>query len=122
MSEIKDPEIKDKALETEPELIKEEEKEIPDLSIELIETKDRLLRIAADFENYKKTSQREQLNSIKFANEAFITNLLPIIDNLEQAVKSSKDNNNDVIVGVQMVLKQFYDLLEKAGVEVFSAQ
>lgn len=94
----------------------------PDLSAELAETKDRLLRIAADFDNYKKTSQREQLNSIKFANEALLTNLLPIIDNLEQAVLTSQGTQkNEVVLGVEMVLKQFKDLLEKFGVEVFSA-
>lgn len=106
--------------ETEEAKAEQAEEENP-LSLELSETKDRLLRLAADFDNYKKTSQREQLNTIKFANEAFITNLLPIIDNLEQAVSLKTDDKNDVVLGVEMVLKQFKDLLEKAGVEIFSA-
>lgn len=87
--------------------------------------KDRYLRLAADFENYKKIAQREQISSIKFANESIITNLLPVLDNLEQAVKAcaiSGDTKSDVLVGVEMVLKQFVDLLQKFGVEVFSAQ
>lgn len=92
------------------------------LNRELSETKDRLLRLAADFDNYKKTSQREQLNTIKFANENLIANLLPIIDNLEQAVAAQVGEKNNVVLGVEMVLKQFKDLLEKLGVEVFSAQ
>lgn len=94
------------------------------LNNELLETKDRLLRLAAEFENYKKISQREQLNSIKFANENLIVGLLPIVDSLEQAVqacKKSGENNKDVVIGVEMVLKQLTESLKKWGVEVFSA-
>jgi molecular chaperone GrpE len=106
----------------EPEQVQAEQEAKPDVNAELLETKDRLLRIAADFDNYKKTAQREQLNSIKFANEGLLTNLLPIIDNLEQAVLASKSSEkNDVVLGIELVLKQFNELLEKSGVEVFSA-
>lgn len=90
---------------------------------EVAQTKDRLLRLAAEFENYKKISQREQLNSLKFANEGLITNLLPIVDSLEHAIAACKKSaeNNDVLVGVEMVAKQLGDVLQKHGVEVFSA-
>lgn len=95
------------------------------LKAELSETRARLLRLAADFENYKKISQREQQTSVKFANAGLITDLLPIVDNLEQAVlackKSTEASNNDVLVGVEMVVKQLAELLRKSGVEIFSA-
>lgn len=91
---------------------------------ELLEAKDRLLRLAAEFDNFKKIAQREQQNAIKFANENLVISLLPVIDNLEQAIsacKKSSANNNDVLVGVEMVLKQLVDVLSKCGIEVFSA-
>lgn len=107
----------------------EVEKDLPEpsaeekLTAELKETHDRLLRVAAEFENYKKISQREQINSIKFANESLVLNLLPVIDNLEQAINVGKksDSPKDLIVGIEMVLKQLCDSLEKFGVEFFSA-
>lgn len=107
------------------EAIVPEKSELEMLKEELAQVKDRYLRLAADFENYKKISQREQLNSIKFANENIITSLLPVVDNLEQAIKACKaagDTKNDVLIGVEMVLKQFVDLLGKFGVEIFSAK
>jgi molecular chaperone GrpE len=72
------------------------------LTTELKETHDRLLRVAAEFENYKKISQREQINSIKYANESLVLNLLPVIDNLEQAVNVGKksDSSKDLVIGV----------------------
>lgn len=94
------------------------------LKAELTEAKDRLLRLMADFENYKKIAQREQQNSIKFANENLILSLLPVIDNLEQAIiacKKSGDANNSVLIGVEMVFKQLVDVLGKVGIELFSA-
>ncbi|MCA9508682.1 MAG: nucleotide exchange factor GrpE [Myxococcales bacterium] len=92
------------------------------LTAELKQTHEKLLRVAAEFENYKKISQREQMNSIKFANENLVLNLLPVMDNLEQAVTAAKksDNAKDVVIGVEMVLKQMSEVLEKFGVQFFS--
>ncbi|HXW53220.1 MAG TPA: nucleotide exchange factor GrpE [Myxococcota bacterium] len=95
------------------------------LTLELKEIKDRYLRLLAEFDNFKKIAHREQQNSVRFGNEALITNLLPIIDNLEQAIlaqKKSSEEKNDILIGLEMVLKQLYDLLTKFGVEVFNAK
>ncbi len=93
------------------------------LRCEIAETKDRLLRLAAEFENYKRITQREQQNTLKFANEGLINNLLPIVDGLEHAIAACKKSadNNDVLVGVEMVAKQLGEVLKKSGVEMFSA-
>jgi molecular chaperone GrpE len=95
------------------------------LKAELLEAKDKLLRLAAEFENYKKISHREQLNAVRFANEALIHQLLPLLDSLEQAVlsckKSADNDNNNVLIGIDMVIKQFSEILKKVGVDAFSA-
>ena len=111
-----------KNVDVEPETAMQNEQDA--LRAEIVESKDRFLRLAADFENYKKISQREQQNSLKFANESLIINLLPVMDNLEQAIvaaKKSSAGSSDVVIGVEMVLKQMTEVIKKSGVEVFSA-
>jgi len=120
----KEPEVPE-ILETQdaPDILiqpTEEEK----LASELVQTNDRLLRLAAEFENFKKIAARERVQSLKFANEGLIVSLLPAIDNLEQAVKAGKkaDQAQDLLIGVEMVLKQMIEALQKAGVEFFNSE
>ena len=92
------------------------EKEENNLKQELEETTDRLKRIMAEFENYKKrsTKEREMLYNSILAD--IIASFLPVIDNLEKAVSSeTKDENYKQ--GVELVLKQYMDVLKKFGVE-----
>jgi len=81
------------------------------------ETYDRLLRSTAEFDNYKKRSAREFQESKKYANEAFIKQLLPVIDNLERAVESIGDGDDDsgqgVIEGVKMTLSEIFKVFDK---------
>lgn len=84
------------------------------------ENYDRLLRITAEFENYKKRMEREMNDFRKFANESLIKDILPIVDNLERALQISYGNNesafNGMREGVQMTLKGLLESLEKFGV------
>ncbi len=102
----------------------EKSKKIEELEEKLRGEHDRLLRLAAEFENYKKIAQTQQSQSIKYANESILYNFLPIIDNLEMALKcgpSIEDKaGKDLLLGVEMVLKLFYDSLGKFGVKSFS--
>ena len=81
------------------------------------ENYDRLLRATAEFDNYKKRSAREFQESKKYANEAFIKQLLPVIDNLERAVESTggegADSAGGVIEGVKMTLSEITKLFDK---------
>ncbi|MEW6614498.1 MAG: nucleotide exchange factor GrpE [Thermodesulfobacteriota bacterium] len=92
---------------------------------EAAENFDRLLRTQAEFENYKKRMEKERADTIRFCNENLIRDLLPIVDNLEMALKhgenSSPDNSKSLIEGVEMVLNQFMKSLEKFGVTSFSS-
>jgi molecular chaperone GrpE len=102
---------------------KSQESEVSRLSEELRASNDRFLRLAADFENFKRISAREHANGLKFANEGLILNLLPMLDNLEQAITMGKraENNKDLIIGLEMVHKQMIEALAKYGVDFFSA-
>ncbi|TAJ07040.1 MAG: nucleotide exchange factor GrpE [Nitrospirae bacterium] len=83
---------------------------------------DKHLRLAAEFENYKRLAQKDQRDYARFANESLLKDLLPIIDNLERAIKAAKEapkegaKTGSLIEGVELTLKQFMDLLAKAGV------
>ena len=84
---------------------------------------DRFLRQVADLENFKKRSAREREDVSRFANEALIKDLLPVVDNLERAVAhaSGGGNGKPIVEGVEMVLKGLLDVLAKQGVTQISA-
>lgn len=79
---------------------------------------DKFLRLAAEFENYKRVNQREQRDQIRYANEQILKELLPVVDNLERAIQSAKSNwsPDKLIQGVDLTLKQLTGLLTKFGV------
>ncbi len=80
---------------------------------------DRYLRLAAEFENYKRLAQRDQRDHIRYGNEQILKELLPVVDNLERALKAAKDNGNNegLIQGVDLTLKQLMAVLTKFGVQ-----
>ncbi|MBW1858752.1 MAG: nucleotide exchange factor GrpE [Deltaproteobacteria bacterium] len=84
------------------------------------ENHDRLLRVMAEFENYKKRMDREMNDYRKFANESLIKEILPIVDSLEKALESSGEQNEKALgslrEGVGMTLKGLLTGLEKFGV------
>jgi len=79
---------------------------------------DKYLRLAAEFENYKRRTQRDQSDTVRFANEKLLRDLLPTIDNLERALQCSREqaDSEGFLQGVELTYKQFLDTLEKLGV------
>ena len=94
--------------------------EVPKKDEELRNLQDKYLRICADFENYKKRSMKEQMESAKYANERILKELLPVIDNLERAILHSKETSDlkGLVEGVELTYKQFLDSLGRFGVKV----
>lgn len=84
------------------------------------ELDDRYKRILAEFENYKKRSNKERDNLYKSILSDIIELMLPVIDNLENAAKA-ETNDEDYKKGVELVLKQFKDVLNSQGVEEIKA-
>ena len=84
---------------------------------------DRFLRQVAELDNVKKRSAREREEISRFANEALIKDLLPVVDNLERAVAhaSGGANGKPLVEGVEMILKGLLDVLAKHGVTQISA-
>lgn len=85
---------------------------------------ERLLRQAAELENYKKRSGRERDDAIRYANEGLLKDLLPVVDNLERAIAhaSGGGNGKPLVEGVEMVLRGLTDVLAKHGAMPILAQ
>src|SRR5262245_44209756 len=80
---------------------------------------DRWVRERADLENAKKRAVRERQDAERFGTESLVKGLLPIVDNLERAVRAADGGGNGkpLVEGVQLVLKAFLDALQRHGVE-----
>lgn len=86
------------------------------LESELAAQKDRHLRLAAEFDNYRKRAALEGERRAAAQKEAFIRELLPVIDNLERALASDA-SGKDLREGVQLALQQLHQLLRGHSVE-----
>jgi molecular chaperone GrpE len=103
---------------------KEMEEKVESLEKEAKETHDRLLRVSAEFENYKKRAAREMNDFRKFANESFVKAMLPVIDNLDRAIESSNNDKHiskSMVEGVNMTLKEILKVFEQFGVKRFES-
>ncbi|HEY4223581.1 MAG TPA: nucleotide exchange factor GrpE [Myxococcota bacterium] len=96
-----------KAKQEMQEVLSQTQKEAKDLF-------DRLARVSADFDNFKKRVNREKADAIKFANEGVFKEMLPVLDNLLRAVAAGEASD-----GVKLVARQYEDALAKFGVVGF---
>ena len=86
---------------------------------ELHALNDKYLRLAAEFDNYKRRVQRDQRDTIRFANEKLFKDLLPTLDNLERALQSGREQAliEGLLEGVDLTYKHFLDTLQKMGMK-----
>lgn len=107
-------------------LKKEENENLEDMSDDdkVIESKEddylnQLMRLQADFDNFRKRTVKEKEDTAKYALESFYKQLLPIIDNFERAIQSIEDSKiNDVYTdGIKMVFTQLFDIMKNEGLE-----
>lgn len=109
----------------EPEKSTEEilTEQIEDLQKQIENTKDQLIRKIAEFDNYKRRTDNDQLNLVKFANENLITQLLPIIEDFTRIIKSSEEHseNEQFFKGVELVYTKLIKSLESKGLKTFDS-
>jgi molecular chaperone GrpE len=88
-----------------------------ELKDQLSEAEEKVLRTAADAENFKKRLQREKEDQTRYANEAFMRDLLSVLDNLERALQHSESTSNQegLAEGLSMTLKGFVETLARFG-------
>ena len=84
---------------------------------DLREFRDRYLRTLADFENFRKRSEREKQDYFKYAMAGVIKDLLPVLDNFDRALEHAEEGD-DFHRGVSLIYKQLFDVLRRHGVRV----
>ena len=103
---------------------KEEESELQKIQQELAEQKDKFLRLSAEFDNYRKRTMKEKAELILNGGEKSITSILPVVDDLERALKNMETATNVEAVkeGVQLIYNKFMNVLGQNGVKVIETQ
>ena len=93
------------------------------LGRELAETKDKYLRLSAEFDNYRKRTLKERMDMLKTASEDVLVNLLPMVDNFERALKTMETAKDVAAVkeGVDLIYKNFIDFLAQRGMKEIEA-
>jgi molecular chaperone GrpE len=85
------------------------------------DTYERLLRTAADFDNFRKRAQKDREDARLKAREEVLKEILPGIDNLERALAVGGSSSEAVVSGVRLVLRQFQNALERVEVKSFES-
>lgn len=103
--------------------IEELQKRIEELEKESNEWKEKFLRKAAEFENYKRRTENDQLNLLNYAAESFIKKILPVVDDFERSLEHINDSNDyeKLKEGVQLIYNKLIKVLEEQGVKKIEA-
>ena len=105
-----------------------DDEEAPEVPVNLVdareqidELKARVLRLTADYDNYRKRAQREKEDVRQFANQGLLEKLLPVLDNFEMAITAVKEADPSIKDGVQMIYDQLFAVLKGSGMEPIDA-
>ncbi|MBI4691099.1 MAG: nucleotide exchange factor GrpE [Nitrospirae bacterium] len=120
-------EITAEPIEKSPEVFDEPAK--TGIETELQEQKDKYLRLYAEFENYKKRILKDKEELLKYGTESLLYDLLPVIDNLEMAMKHSSNDLSvgdkpaltGLVQGVEITLREFIKVLDRFGLKPIEA-
>ena len=101
---------------------KAEEKAAEDEKAAEAAESERYMRLMAEFQNYKKRAAKEKTDTLQYANEKIVSDLLPVIDNFERALATETEDIEGYAKGMQLIFEQFRKALENAGLEEIKAQ
>lgn len=132
-------EIKEEKIEVEDELLEEEEVEVEKVTeevilteeqvkIEALETEikglnDRLIRMQADYDNFRRRTKQEKEVAAKYKAQNLIEEIIPAIDNFDRAlgVKAESEEAKVILQGMEMIYRQLADALKNEGLEVIKS-
>ncbi|SEP90495.1 nucleotide exchange factor GrpE [Piscibacillus halophilus] len=100
------------------------QKQIKQLETEKEELKNKFLRTQADFDNFRRRTQKERENDLKYKSQELVTEILPVLDNFERALQTevNDEGSQSFVEGMKMVYNQLHQALGKAGVEEIQAE
>lgn len=121
--EVEETEVEDTEVEETEEASEEKAdfSEVDKLKNECTEINNKYIRLQAEFQNFKKRTEREKSNLYKFANEKLFTDLLPLMDNMERALASTESGSDGIVEGLKMIKKSLDDIFSKNGVEAIES-
>ncbi|HNV94925.1 MAG TPA: nucleotide exchange factor GrpE [Bacteroidales bacterium] len=95
------------------------QQEIENLTEKYKETNDKYLRLAAEFDNYKKRTLKEKSDLLKYGGETVLTNLLSILDDFERAENSIKNSNDieGIKQGIDLINAKFHEFMKQQGIK-----
>lgn len=93
--------------------VQKKDDEIKNMEEKIEDYQSQLLRLQADFENFKKRSEKEVKDYVRYANEGLILKIIDTYEDLERALKA--DKSNDLTEGVEMIHKKLKKILEEEG-------
>ncbi len=112
--QIEDRKEQEPETEQEPDLMQQ----LDEMKKEMERMRDRYLRLAADFDNYRRRTRQEMDEVRRTAAERLLRELLPLADNFERAIAAVRSELSDkVITGIDMIYRQLLNILSQAGVE-----
>ncbi|MBU5256800.1 nucleotide exchange factor GrpE [Tissierella praeacuta] len=112
--DLMEEDIQEKEMESKSESL-EDNLESKDKEIE--ELNNKLLRLQADFVNFKKRTEKEKESTISYALESFVCSLLPIIDNFQRAMESEDNKESGFYQGIEMIYQQLMKVLNENNIE-----
>jgi molecular chaperone GrpE len=100
------------------------EEQLETAEAEIIELKDKHMRLQADFDNYRKRTLKERMELMKTANESFLISILPVIDDFDRALQTldSVEEGSHAKDGVNLIYNKFQEFLKQNGVKEIDAQ
>lgn len=95
----------------------------PSAEDQLAEEKDRYIRLYAEFENYKKRTNKEKMDFFKYANQDLMVSMLAVLDDFERAIKEiSKNGNSEDLKGIELIYQKFKGKLTEKGLVTIEVQ
>lgn len=102
----------------EAEIVDEEEDQVvQEEKAEESADRARLIRLQADFENFKKRTEKDRQDTIKYANEKLILKLVDVVDNFHRALETEREEKDSFYEGMELIFAQLTDVLKEEGLE-----
>jgi len=100
------------------------EEQVEKAEEELLEMKDKHIRLQAEFDNYRKRTLKERMELLKTASESLLVGILPVIDDFDRAVQTldNVEEESHVKDGVKLIYNKFQDFLKQNGVKEIEAK
>ncbi len=100
-----------------------EENRLDDLTAELEESKDKYLRLAAEFDNFRKRTAKERLELFQTAGKDIVTDLLEVVDDIDRATgEAGEPENENLPQGISLIFTKFKNILQSRGLKLMEAK